>query len=101
MSRYTAEDGTVIDTAKAKAHWDEATRWDGNNHVSVATGSQWNHETLYRSSKGRYYIERTSQWQGSTDSADFIDREDAARWLLANEHDLPADLADLESEVSE
>jgi hypothetical protein len=101
VSRYTADDGTILDTTKATNKWDEATRWNGNNHISIATGTQWDHQVLYRSSKGRYYIERTSQWQGSTDSADFVTNEEAARWLLANEHDLPAELADLEGEVSE
>ncbi len=105
MSRYSIEtdDGAsvIVDTANAQASWEEATRWNGSNHISVATGSQWEHETLYRSAKGRYYIEHTSQWQGSTPSARFVSEEEAARWLLANERDLPDDLAALEGQVSE
>ena len=101
MSRYQLDDGTVVDTDRASKHWNEITRWNGNNHISVATGSQWEHETLYRSAKGRYYIEHTSQWQGSTPRAQWVSEQEAARWLLLNERELPADLAKYESEVSE
>lgn len=93
MARYQMEDGTFVDTKKAVASWEEARRWNGNNHISKATGSQWDHETLYKSSKGRYFVEETSQWQGSLDSARFLSREEAAAWLLNNEEDLPEDLA--------
>jgi hypothetical protein len=94
-------DGTVVDTENASQHWDEATRWNGNNHISVATGSQWEHQTLYRSRRGRYYIEHTSQWQGSTPSAEWVSNEEAARWLLANELEVPAELAEVAEQVSE
>jgi hypothetical protein len=86
MSRYRMSDGSVVDPTNASASWEEGTRWDGNNHISLATGSQWNHETLYRSRKGRYYVVSTSQWQGSTPSAEWFSNEEATRWLLANEH---------------
>ncbi len=54
MARYRMEDGCVLDTANATAEWEEDTYFDGHNRIGVATGSQWNHETLYRSRKGRY-----------------------------------------------
>ena len=101
MARYRMEDGCVLDTANATRSWEENTRWNGNNHISVATGSQWNHETLYRSRKGRYYLEHASQWQGSTDYATWIDRHAAVAWLLANERELPEELVELAAEVSE
>jgi len=101
MSRYRMEDGTVIDTSKANESWDESTFWDGNNHCSSATGSQWSHQKLYRSRKGRYYIEHTSQWQGSRAHAEWVSREEAARWLLTNEIELPEDLENLEDEIVE
>ena len=101
MARYRMSDGTVVDTENASQHWDEATRWNGNNHISVATGSQWEHQTLYRSRRGRYYIEHTSQWQGSTPSAEWVSNEEAARWLLANEHEVPAELSEVAEQVSE
>ena len=101
MARYRMSDGTIIDTDNASQIWKEQTRWNGSNHISVPTGTQWTHETLYRSRKGRYYIEHTSQWQGSTPRAEWVSNEEAARWLLLNDEDLPDELAGLEDEVSE
>jgi hypothetical protein len=100
MSRYRIE-GTIVDTENATQSWDEETRFDGRNHVSKATGSQWEHETLYRSRRGRYYVVHTSQWQGSMPHAEWVSPEQAARWLMLMEHELPVDLEALESEVSE
>lgn len=101
MARFEMDDGVVVDTDKATASWDEATRWDGRNHISKATGDQWLHEMLYRSAKGRYYVVRESQWQGSVPAARWLSPEEAARWLLANDEGLPEDLAHLEEQVSE
>lgn len=101
MSTYRMDDGTIVDTDRATQHWKEDTRWDGSNHISVATGSQWDHETLWRSRKGRYYVERDSQWQGRTSSAEWISHRSAAGWLLANDHEIPEELAAAAEEVSE
>lgn len=95
------DDGTVIDTSRAANSWEEDTYWDGHNHISRATGTQWTHQKLYKSRKGRYYIEHSSQWQGSRDHVEWVSNEEAARWLLANEHELPEDLAQLEDEIVE
>jgi hypothetical protein len=48
-------------------------------------------------SKGRYYVEHTSQWSGSLPHAKLVSDEEAAAWLVANDHELPGDLGDLES----
>lgn len=101
MATYRMDDGTIVKTENATKSWDEATRFDGRNHISVATGSQWNHQNLYRSRKGRYYIEHWSQWQGSAPHAEWVSNHEAARWLLANEHELPEDLKALEEEICE
>lgn len=101
MTKYRMDDGTVVDTARAAWSWNEATRWDGNNHISVATGSQWNHQKLHRSRKGRYYLEHWSQWQGSTPRAEWISQHAAAAWLIANDHEIPHDLAEAAEAVSE
>ncbi len=101
MARYRMSDGTVVDTEKASQSWDESTRWDGRNHISVATGTQWNHQTLYRSRKGRYYVEHNSQWQGSTPSAEWVSNEEAARWLTLCEHPIPEELQELADEATE
>ncbi len=101
MSRYRTEDGTVIDTDNATASWEEARDWNGSNHISRATGSQWNHQKLYKSRKGRYYIEHWSQMQGSRAHVEWVSPEEAARWLLHNDETLPADLEKYADEVSE
>lgn len=99
--RYRMKDGTIIDTAKAAATWQETTDFDGHNRISRATGSQWEHQTLHRSRKGRYYIEHWSDWQGSRPHVEWVSPEEAARWLLLMEEELPADLAALEAEIVE
>jgi len=101
MSKYTMEDGTVVNTEKAKNSWDERTEHDGRNFISVATGSQWEHETLYESRKGRFYIVHSSQWQGSRDRAEWISKRAAVAWLLANNREVPEYLADVAEEVEE
>ena len=92
MARYEMSDGMIVDTGNASAKWAECRYHDGKNLVSLATGSQWDHETLYRSRRGRYYIEHYSQWEGSVPDAEWISNEEAARWLLKMGHDLPEDL---------
>lgn len=101
MSTYRMDDNTIVKTSNATAKWEEDTIWNGNNHISVATGSQWHHQCLYRSRKGRYYIESTSNWQGCTDSANWVSNRTAATWLLSNGHDLPPDLESLREEIEE
>jgi hypothetical protein len=100
MATYRIED-SIVKTDNATAKWDEETRWNGNNHVSVVTGSQWNHQTLYKSRRGRYYIECTSQWQGSTPRAEWVSPEEAARWLLVCGYKIPADLQKVAETVEE
>jgi hypothetical protein len=101
MSTYRMSDGTVVRTENAKASWDEETWHDGSNMISRATGSQWRHETLYKSRRGRYWVEHISNYQGSVDRAEWISNEEAARWLIHQDYELPDDLKALESEVSE
>jgi hypothetical protein len=101
MSKYRMDDGTVVDTDKSSDNWVEDSYWDGSNHISKATGSQWEHQRLYRSRKGRYYVERTSDWQGSRPHVEWVSNEEATRWLLANDQELPADLKHLEAEIVE
>jgi hypothetical protein len=100
MTVYRIEN-SVVNTENATRSWEEDTRFNGSNHISVATGSQWTHETLYRSRKGRYYVEHTSQWEGSTPHAEWVSPEEAARWLLANGHEVPEDLLAAAESVSE
>ena len=100
MSTYRMSDGMVVKTENASLTWDEKTRWNGSNHISVATGSQWDHETLYRSRKGRYYIEHISQWQGSEPHAEWISDEEAVRWMITNDcEDIPDELKPLVDDI--
>lgn len=83
------------DSAQA---FEEATRFDGRNQISCATGSQWEHETLYRSVKGAWILRHWSQWQGSTESYLRITSEEAAAWFIANGTELPTELVAIAAE---
>lgn len=100
MAKFQVE-GAIFNTERAAAKWPEAADWDGSNHISRATGSQWNHETLHKSAKGRYYVVRSSDMQGFQDEMEILSPREAAAWLLLNDHDLPDDLRELEGEVVE
>ena len=101
MTRYRMSDNTIVDTKNATAEWDEMRRSDGSNMIGCSSGSQWLDQSLYRSRKGRYYTVTYSRIQGRPDHAEWISNEEAARWFLLNNIELPANLAKLESEVSE
>jgi len=83
----------------AAQKWEEATRWDGSNHISLATGSQWNHEILYRTASGAWVLHWWSQWQGSAPSYRDISAKEAAAWLVRCDHEPPAALAEYVSEM--
>lgn len=101
MSKYRMEDETIADTSKAVEYWNEATAWDGRNQISVNTGDQWLHETLFQSSKGRFYVVHSSDWQGSQNRAEWISPEEAVAWLELNNRDVPDHLKHLLEEIAE
>lgn len=74
-----------FDLSKAE-RFEEATRWDGQNSVSVVA-PKFHHEALYRTKGGRWVLNRWSQWQGSEDVYRFISDEQAKTWLIRNERD--------------
>jgi len=82
---YTTLQDTIawFDLSKSET-WEEDTYWNGNNHISKATGTQWDHEQLYKSRKGSWIINRWSQWQGSTERWTQIGESEAHEWLLRN-----------------
>lgn len=86
MTRQALTDGSGrwFDTDKAEA-FAEGTWWNGSNHVSRATSSQFEHEVLYRTAGGRWIVYHWSQWQGSSESWVEIDDKAAAAWLVVNE----------------
>lgn len=99
--RYKLEDGIIVDTHKASQKWEEETDWNGSNHIGRSSGSMGRQQALYRSSKGRYYIEYTSSWQGEMPRAELIEFEEAVRWLLLNDCEVPDDLKKYEADVVE
>lgn len=70
---------------QAAERFDEATYWDGRNHISKATGSQFDHEALFRTAGGRWVLHSWSQWQGSREVFVELTLRDAARWFAKNE----------------
>ena len=68
----------------------EDTEWDGSNHISVATGSQWDHEMLLRTAQGRWVLKTYSNRQGVMDSYRFVKDGEAREWLLSNNDDANA-----------
>lgn len=66
---------------------DEQTKWDGHNHISLATGSQWDHETLYLTAQGHWVIQSDSQRQGVTPAWKEIPDDDALTWILRNHYE--------------
>jgi hypothetical protein len=67
--------------------FDEATRWDGQDLVSILTSDSDGHETLYRTAEGRWVRHRWSQWEGNEGTYQFIDDAEARVWLLTCHHD--------------
>lgn len=73
-----------FDPSKAQ-RFDEATYWNGSNNVSKATGSQWDHQALYRTAGGRWVLRCWSRRQSEGDpSYTYVDDERAKIWLLEN-----------------
>lgn len=97
MNRINLTDGSGrwFDEEKAIAY-EEDSWFDGNNHVSRATGSKYEHEELYQTASGKWIIYAWSQWQGTPQSYTEIDREQARIWLSTNNHHDALDTSDLE-----
>jgi hypothetical protein len=93
MNRVALPDGRFFDADKAQC-FEEGTRFDGSNHVSLATGSQWDHETLFRTASGNWVVVPHSQREGCDPEPTVINADEAARWLVRNEHELPKALAE-------
>ena len=74
----------------------EARRWDGSNHISLATGSQWEHERLYRTSGAKWILKH---WSAQGETYEEITAAQAASWLVQNAYDikeLATQIAELE-----
>lgn len=64
----------------------EATRWDGNNNVSIHT-ARFDHQQLLRTAGGRWVLCCWSQWQGTQTTYQFVSEETARDWLIKNGDD--------------
>jgi len=66
----------------------ENTEWNGSNHISVQTGSQWDHEALLRTKQGRWVLMTYSNRQGVMEKTyRFVSDGDAREWLIRNNDD--------------
>lgn len=83
MARINLGGGRWFNPEAAEC-FQEKTRWDGRNHISVPTGSQWEHEELYRTRNGTWVLHEWSQWQGSYNSYKTVSEETAKLWLIDN-----------------
>lgn len=74
-------------TREKATTYGEDTEWDGDNHISKATGSQWDHETLYRTAGGRWVLGRTSQRaKNPIPTYHYLDNDAAREWLIVQDH---------------
>lgn len=68
--------------------FEEGTNWDGNNRIGTCSGLQASvaGETLYRTSSGRWVLNRdTRNYFNGPNAYSFLDDEDAQDWLLRSE----------------
>lgn len=87
MTRIALTDGSNawFDADKA-IEFAEATWWDGSNHISVITGSQWEHETLFYTRSGNWVLRFASCYQGTPTTYTQVSEQDAVDWLITNDH---------------
>lgn len=105
MKRTALTDGTNrwFNQESSKS-FKENTRWDGNNHISLSTGSQWRHEMLFRTKSQKWILNFWSQYQGEPETYNEITDQEAAEWFIKNEYeieDLPEDIQSLISKKVE
>lgn len=61
-------------------------RFDGNNMVSVITGSQWVDEYVYRTAGGRWVLNHdATRDHNGPDTYRFISDDEAREWLIRSE----------------
>lgn len=73
--------------AERATRYAEDTEFDGSNHISVNTGSQWHHEELFRTAGGRWVLGSYSNYQGTLPSYHFVGDDAAREWLIYNDED--------------
>lgn len=94
MNRQPLRGGKWFDRDKAQS-WEEGERYNGQNFISLATGSQNYHQMLFRSASGAWLLHCWSNWAGSQETWEVISPAEATAWLVINEWELPEDLQPL------
>ena len=86
MNRIALTDGSGkwFDCDKAEKY-EEKTYWNGNNHISKATGSQWEHEALCLTKSGKWILNHWSQYQGVPETYNVVSDDTAAAWFAKQE----------------
>lgn len=87
-----------FDRDKATAFYED-TRWDGEDNISVVTGSEWDHERLYRTARGRWVLHTWTQRAPFSETYEYIIDSAARDWLLRNE--LDGDVEEYFGEIEE
>lgn len=106
MSRIVLTDGSKrwFESDKAEV-FKETLWWNGNNHISNSTGSQWDHESLLRTKSGIWVLNHWSQYQGSVETYKELTDKEASEWFIQNEYedeDIPESVKKLvEKHISE
>lgn len=82
MKRVALTDGSGrwFDSDKAE-FYKENTYHDGKNHISKATGTQWDHEAIYLTKGGTFVLNCWSNYDGSRETYYEISKKEAARWF--------------------
>ena len=96
MKRVALTDGSGqwFDSDKAEK-FSEKSYWNGNNHISKATGSQWEHESVYLTKGGKWILNHWSQHQGSRETYEVVSDQEASEWFARQEfsdEEIPAAL---------
>jgi len=88
MSRIALTDGSGkwFSTETAEK-FDEAGFHDGRNWISKATGSQTEHQALYRTAGGLFILNCWTDYQGVHETYEQIGEKAAAKWFAINGYD--------------
>jgi hypothetical protein len=98
MKRVYLEDSSKWFDAEAAQMFKEDTWHNGSNFISKATGSQWEHQSLYLTASQKFIIHAWSDFQGKPEIYKEVSNEYAAEWFVKNEYqneDIPEFLHEL------
>lgn len=84
MDRKQIGNGQWFDADSAVV-FKENSIFDGRNRISVNSGSQWEHETLYYTKSGKWVLNSWSDYQGTIETYRIFGASSAVRWLVINE----------------